>query len=261
MKILVPVKQVPDLVEELEIDATGRSLNREFLRFKLNEFDEHALEEALLLKEQHGGEVAVVTLDTADADNVLFTAIAKGADKVYKIHGNFSQKDGFPDEGIDSHAAAKLFAAAAKKIGFDLILTGVQAADDRDGQVGVLTASFLGLPHVSVVTGIRVEGTNAIIHKEYAGGVMAEFEVVLPAVFGIQAARQTPRYAPVSKVRQAMKTSKIEIEDAGEIPVSNGSVVKRMFKPESAHRAEMINGSAEEVAGKIVDVLKGKGLL
>src|SRR3990167_3259522 len=82
MKILVPMKQVPDLVEELEIDSSGKRLNRDFLKFKLNEFDEHALEEALLLKEQHGGEVVVVTLDMAEADNLLFTAIAKGADKI-----------------------------------------------------------------------------------------------------------------------------------------------------------------------------------
>ena len=254
MKILVPMKQVPDLVEELEIDSNGKRLNRDFLKFKLNEFDEHALEEALLLKEQHGGEVVVVTLDMAEADNLLFTAIAKGADKIFKIPGNC-------DEGIDCHSAAQMFATAAKSIGFDLILTGVQAADDRDGQVGMLLAAFLGLPHVSVVTGLSLEGASAIVHKEYAGGVMAEFEVVLPAVFGIQAARHTPRYAPVSKVRQAWKTSKIETVDGGTVPASNGSVVNRMFKPESGKRAELIEGSPDDVAGKIVDLLKSRGLL
>lgn len=254
MKILVPVKQVPDLVEELEIDASGKDLNRDILKFKLNEFDEHAVEEALLLKEQKEGEVTVMTLHAADADMVLFTAIAKGADKGVKIQGNF-------DETMSCHAVAKLYADAAKALGFDVILTGVQAADDRDGQVGALMSGYLGLPYVSVITGVQIEGNQATIHKEYSGGVMAEFEVALPAVLGIQAARQTPRYAPISKVRQAMKTAKLETIDAGEIDKTNGSVVKRMFKPEAGSHAEMLEGSPDEVATKLVEFLKGKGLL
>ncbi len=88
---------------------------------------------------------------------------------------------------------------------YDLILTGVQAADDRDGQIGVLLAHYLGMPHVSVVTGVAVSGGKVTVHKEYGGGVIAEFDVSLPAVLGIQAARQTPRYVPVARVRQAMR--------------------------------------------------------
>jgi electron transfer flavoprotein beta subunit len=254
MKILVPVKQVPDLVEELEIDSSGKSLDKDILKFTLNEFDAHALEEALLLKEEKGAEVAVMTLDVADADNILFTAAAKGADTIVKICGSF-------EYGVSSHSTAKAYADAAKSLGFDLILTGVQAADDRDGQVGGLIAAYLGLPYVSVVTGVRIDGSTAIIHKEYAGGMMAELEVALPAVLGIQAARQAPRYAPISKVRQAMKTAKIETVEAGDIAVANGSFIKRMAKPESGSRAEMLEGSPDEVARKIVELIGGKGLL
>lgn len=254
MKIVVPVKQIPDLVEELEIDASGKSLNAEVLKFKLNEFDEHALEEALLLKDEQQGEVTVLTIDAAEADTVLYTALAKGANKVVKLAGDFTAP-------ISSHVLAKMYAAAAKNLGFDIILTGVQAADDRDGQIGGLMAAYLGVPFVGVVTGVKVEGTHAVVHKEYAGGVMAEFEVTLPAVFGIQAARQAPRYAPVSKVRQAMKTAKVEVMEAGGKPSTNGTVVKRMFKPEAASRAEMLEGTGDQVATKVVDLLRGKGLL
>src|SRR3972149_5233014 len=99
MNIVVPVKMVPDLVEELEVDATGRALDRSFLKLRINEFDEHALEEALLLKAKHGGTVTVLALDTGEVDETLFTCLAKGADRAIKITGQF--QDGGP-----SHAAA-----------------------------------------------------------------------------------------------------------------------------------------------------------
>ncbi|HJZ11024.1 MAG TPA: electron transfer flavoprotein subunit beta/FixA family protein, partial [Acidobacteriota bacterium] len=219
MNIIVPLKQVPDLVEELQIDESGRDLNREWLKYKLNEFDEHALEEALLLKEELGGQVTAIALESEEIDKTLFTAAAKGADKLIKITGDFGAT-------VSSRAAAKTLAVAIKNMPYDLILTGVQAADDRDGQLAGLLAHYLNLPHVSVVTGVKVANGRADVHKEYSGGVMAEFEVQLPAVLGIQAARETPRYAPVSRVRQAMKQTSIEEIPAGEISATVGSSVR-----------------------------------
>ncbi len=253
MNIIVAVKQVPDLVEDLEIDAGGRSLDRDWLKFKMNEFDEHALEQALLLKEAHGGRVTVVGLDTGEVDETLYTALAKGADRAVKIVGDF-------ESGLSSRQAARLLAAAVRGMEYDLILTGVQAVDDLDGQVGPLLAATLGVPCVSVVAGVDVHGGSATVKKEFAGGLVAELEVDLPAVLGIQAAAQPPRYAPVSRVRQVMKTASIEEIDAvgvGESPVS----VRRMFKPEAAGRAEMIEGDPEAVAERIVQILREKGVL
>jgi len=255
MEIVVPVKMVPDLVEELEIDAGGRVLDRSFLKFKLNEFDEQAVEEALLLKEKHGGKVTVVALDAAEVDEALFTCLARGAERAVKIKGAF-------EAGVSSHAAAAIFAEALKSIPHDLVLTGVQAADDLDGQLAPLLATKLGLPHVSVVSAVELAagGKAVVVKQEYAGGVMAELEVDLPAVLGIQAAQQSPRYAPVSKVRQLMKTAKLEEIDA---PAGAGRApaVAGLRKPEAAGGAQMIEGSAEEVADKIVALLAEKGLL
>jgi electron transfer flavoprotein beta subunit len=254
MNIVVPVKMVPDLVEELEIDADGRDLDRAMLRLRINEFDEHAVEEALQLKEQHGASVTVIALDTGEVDETLFTCLAKGADRAIKVPGDFA--------GISSHGAAALLAEAIRSLPHDLILTGVQAADDRDGQVGILLAERLGVPHVSVVSGVEpVGGTMVTVRQEYAGGVMAELEVDLPCVLGIQAARQAPRYAPVGKIRQTMKTARLdEMPVAGEIPGS-GSTVRRLAKPESARRAEMLEGSPETVADRLVAILRDKGLV
>ncbi|MFQ5637197.1 MAG: electron transfer flavoprotein subunit beta/FixA family protein [bacterium] len=253
MNILVPVKQVPDLVEELEIDDSGKDLNREWLKYKINEFDDHALEEALQLKEETGGKVTVLALESEGIDKTLFTAAAKGADKLIKINGDFGP-------GTPSHTAAKAFANVIKGLEYDLILTGVQAADDRDGQIAVLLAHYLGLPHVSVVAGVKVEGDKATVHKEYSGGVMGEFEVDLPAVLGIQAARETPRYAAVSRVRQAMRSATLDEVAGGDVSVSAGSRVQRMFKPETGKGAQMLEGSADEIAGKIINIIREKGI-
>lgn len=253
MHIIVAIKQVPDLVEELEVDASGKDLNREWLKYKINEFDDHALEEALLLKEDGQAEVTAIALESDGIDKILFTAAAKGADRLVKISGDFGPS-------VPSHVAAKILAGAISDMDFDLILTGVQAADDRDGQIPGLLAGYLDVPQVGVVTGVTLENGKATVRKEYAGGVMAELEVDLPAVLGIQAARQMPRYAPVSRVRQMMKKAKIEEVQAGEPGVGAGSEITRMFKPEKASRAEMLEGSPDEIANKIVSVLAEMGV-
>lgn len=253
MNIIVPIKQVPDLVEELEIDDSGKDLNRDWLKYKINEFDDHALEEGLCLKEDVGGTVTAIGLDSQDIDKTLFTAAAKGADKLIKVIGDFSQS-------ISSHEAAKVLAGVIQVMEYDLILTGVQAADDRDGQIGVLLAHYLGLPHVSVVTGVQIVGNSATVHKEYSGGVMGEFTVELPAVLGIQAARQTPRYAPVSRVRQAMRSTDLEEVATSSVEVQVSSSILSMSKPEKGQGAQMIEGSSQEVADQILNILNEKGI-
>jgi len=254
MNIIVPVKQVPDLVEELEINSDETDLEREMLKYKMNEWDESALEEALQLKELYGGTVQVLTVATGDVDEMLFTCAAKGTDRVAKINGDF-------EEHHDSHTLARALAAAIREQPYDLILTGVQAADDLDGQVGVLLATYLGIPHISVVSGIEVEALTrtATVHQEYAGGIMATFEVDLPAVFGVQASRAIPRYAPVSRVRQAMKTTHIE-EIEATTPTGAGVVVRRMFKPESTEHAEMLEGDTDEIVNRVIEILRERGI-
>ena len=256
MEIIVAVKQVPDLIEELEINEEGTGLDPDLLSFVLNEFDDHALEEALLLKEEVGGSVTVIGVDTTDElDQALYTAIAKGADRAVKLVGDFEE------EGLSSHAMARLLADAIGGMAYDLILVGVQAADDLDGQIAPMLATHLGLPYVGVVTGVQVQDGTATVHKEFWGGIMAELEVTLPAVLGIQAARQPPRYAPVSRVRQAMKSATIEEIEVDEVPEVPVAPVRRMFKPEATGRAEIIEGDEETVAERILEILQERGIM
>ena len=255
MNIVVAIKHVPSLVDELELNDDGTDLDFDSIDFTLNEWDEQAIEEAVLIKEASGGTVTVVGVDLIEElDGILHTALAKGVDQVAKIVGDF-------EPGVDSHTQAQLLVDAIKDMSPDIILSGVQAPDDRDGQIPPMLAAHLDMPYVGVVTGVTVAGGQATIHKEYAGGVMAEFEVELPMVVGIQAASQPPRYAPISKVRQMAKTVTIDEIEADDDGPGAGSTVRQMAPPVSTGHAEMIEGDAEEVAERLVEIIKERGLL
>src|SRR5262245_8929973 len=144
MHYIVPMKQVPDLVEELELNDQETDLNYETVKYKVNEFDEQALEEALQLKAETGGRVTVKGCEGEETDKILFAALAKGADRAIKITGDFNG-------AAATHTVARAMADVIRNQPHDLILTGVQAVDDRDGQLGALLAGYLGVPQVSVV--------------------------------------------------------------------------------------------------------------
>jgi electron transfer flavoprotein beta subunit len=253
MKIAVPIKFVPDLVEELTIDPSGTALDTTWLRLIINEFDDHSVEQAILLKERGGGQVTVITIDSEGADDFLFAAAAKGADQLIKLSGDFSN--------ANNHALARAYADMLKELKPDLILTGVQANNDLDGSVGPLLAENLGLPYVGYVAGLTVTGDAVVARKEYSGGLVAEVEVKLPAVLGIQASEQPPRYVAYSKIRQVMGTAKIEQQSIAGLDLSGGTAITRMYQPEVATRATMLEGGADEVADKLVNIFKELGTL
>ncbi len=253
MELIVLLKTVPDLAEELEIDDDGTGLATEWLTWVASEWDEYAIEEALQLKEASGATVTCLALDTGSVDELLATCLARGADRVLKV-GTF-------DRPPDSHTAARAFAAALGGLSYDLVLTGVQAIDDIDGQVGPLLGAALDLPHVSVVTHITLaaDGKSATVNQEYAGGIVGEFEVDLPAVLGVQTSREVPRYAPVSRVRQLLKTAEIGHLDAP-ADGSSGLVIEAMEIPRADHQAEMIGGNADAIAARLAEILRERGL-
>jgi len=260
MHILVLLKMVPDVVEDLEVAPDGKALDQDYLRMIPNESDDHALEQALLLKERHGGKLTVLALDAPEVDDALFAASAKGADRILKVTGL--------DAGFGTRQAAQVFARAiAEQPGIlpvDLILTGVQAIDDLDGLVAPLVADELRLPYLGIITGISMDPSGNAVRaiKEFPAGVRAEFEVRLPAVLGIQAAEKPPRYVPVAKVRAAAKSVRIEsaplptLADGG-WPLVN---VMQMNHNEPVGHAEMLEGAAEQVSDRLCAVLAERGL-
>lgn len=254
MNIAAIFKMVPDLVEELEISASGDALDMTWIRLIINELDDHALEQAILLKERGSAQVTIIAPDGEGTDDVLFTAAAKGADRLVKLAGDF-------EEGVNNHALARAMAPVLKELQPDLVLTGVQAHNDLDGSVGPLLAEYLGMPYIGYISGVKLDDGKCIARKEYPGGLIAEMEVSLPAVLGIQSAEKPPRYVAVSKVRQAMKTASIEERDASELDPSGGLDVSRMFQPEVGERATMIDGDEDEIATRLVEIFKEIGVL
>jgi electron transfer flavoprotein beta subunit len=253
MNIVVLAKLVPDLVEELEIDDSGTALDMTWLRLIINELDDHAIEQSILLKEKTGAHVTVVAPDFEDIDDILFTASAKGADRLIKILGDY-------ESGINNHALARALVPVLRSLEPDLILSGVQANNDLDGSIGPLLAGYLNLPYVGYVAGVTLTDGQATIKKEYPGGLIAEMAVKLPAVLGIQAAEEPPRYVAVSKVRQAMKTSEVKEVEAGDFDLKGGPTINRMYQPEVGEGATMLEGSLDEIADQLIGILKELGV-
>jgi electron transfer flavoprotein beta subunit len=254
MRVVVPVKFVPDLVEELVIDESGVTLDSMELILCLNEFDDHAIEQAILLKERDGSQVTIIAPGLEEADNVLFNAAAKGADQLVRLAGDF-------DENMSSHAYARILTPIMRDLEPDLILTGVQAHNDLDGQLGALLAEYLKFPYVGYVASVKSVNGKAEVRKEYPGGLMVKLEVNLPAVFGIQVAEQPPRYVAFSRVRQAMKTTAIEERTAIDPDHTGAPDVSRLFQPVSSKRATMIEGEADVIAARLIAILTERSYL
>ncbi len=259
MNIVVLIRMVPDVVEELEVAPDGKSLDTEYLRMIVSESDDHALEEALILKDRHGGKVTALALEAPEVDDVLFGALAKGADRAIKIVGTGT--------GGSTHASASIFAEAIRQDpdlkSADLILTGTQAIDDLDGLIAPLVSHRIGLPFLGIVTGLTCDasGKIATVTREFPNSVRGEFEIPLPAVVGVQAAEKPPRYVPVAKVRAVMKSQSIATQAAQTDPAAFKLELIEMAKPVVAAHAEMIEGSPEQAAGKLCAILGERGLL
>uniref|UniRef100_A0A7C2BF40 Electron transfer flavoprotein subunit beta/FixA family protein n=1 Tax=Thermomicrobium roseum TaxID=500 RepID=A0A7C2BF40_THERO len=255
MTIVVVMEQVPDVVEELAIAPSGTDLDRDAVSYVVNEYDDHALEEALLLAEATGDEVVAVGIDTTgELDQALYTALAKGARRAIKLTGDF--------EGtwLSTRAAARLLVPVIQELEPRLVLTGVQAPDDLDGQLAPTLAALLGWPHASVVIGSQLVDGALQVRKELWGGMTMTLELELPAVLGVQAARQAPRYVPISRVRQVMREATIETRDV-ETSGDLAPAIMRLRFPEEAGQAEILTGSASEIADRIIELLRARGLL
>ncbi|MDK1018401.1 MAG: electron transfer flavoprotein subunit beta/FixA family protein [Actinomycetota bacterium] len=254
MKIAVLMRAVPDPVEELEIGDDGVDLDRDFLGYVLNEFDDHALEEGLLLREETGGSLTAYAIGTADeVTQMLHTAIAKGADSAKQLGEDL--------DVIDAHAQAAAFVDAVRDTGFDLILSGVQASDELDGQVAMLVAAALGLPHISVVVSATPHEAGLKVTKEYWAGITAEYEIDLPAVLGVQTAREAPRYVAVARIRQAQESGALESLDLDQPDPAGRIRVTAMRLSETGDGAEMIEGDEEAAAERVYEILASAGVV
>jgi electron transfer flavoprotein beta subunit len=260
MEILVCVKRVPDSAEnEISVGPNGTDIRRDDLVYSVNEWDNYAVEEAIQIVERDGGNVTVVSVGDAEAEEVVRREMAMGA-----AQGILLTDDTF--EGSDGLGVATILAAAARKGQYDLILTGAQA-DDGGAQVGGMLAALLDQPYASLVNRIEVKGDKSLrIGREIEGGAQEISDIEMPCVLSIQTGINEPRYVGIRGIRKVASVE-IPVLDAAALGVDSAAVgaagakVKRAdyFVPAAGAGAEMIEGSTEEVAGKLVDLLKAKG--
>ncbi len=251
MNIVVAIKHIPSIADDLPVK--GNNLDFDSVDFVLNEFDEQSIEQGVLVKEACAGSVTVIGVDPiGELDSILHLALAKGADKAVKIAAD--------EPGTDSHMQAKWLAEAIRGMSPDIIFAGVQASNDLDGQIGPMLAAYLDLPYVGGVSSVEVSGNIATVNKEFAGGEGARYAIRLPAVIGVQAASKPPRYAPISKVRQVAQSATIERLRAASDGAATGLAIRNIAPPVATDHAEMITGSSKEVAARLVELLKSKGL-
>lgn len=255
MKFAVILRQVPDVVEELVIAEDGVSLSEDDVMYITNELDEHALEQALILKARTGGTVTAMGVGGEAAKDALATSVAKGADEAVFVPLDFKARG-------DNHVLSAHLAAVLKAGGYDLILTGVQATDQLDAGLGGLLAARLAMPYVGGLAGVQVDsgGRKALVRKEYPGGLLGVMEVALPAVLGIQSSEQPPRYVAVGKVMQTRKTLQVK-EVRAPVPDVKGLHITKLLKPEAGAKAKMLEGDVGHVAAAIASLLKESGLL
>ena len=253
MQVAVILRLVPDTGEELEIGETGLDIDREWIGIKLSEFDDQALEEAVLLKERSGVTVTAIALGGDGADRMLQTAIARGADKVLRIDHDI-------EDTRDSARLASVYSDAVRQIGADLVLTGVMTPEDTLGQLAGSLAGKLGWPAFNAVTSVSAADGGVHVRQEYSGGRAAVFAVSGPAVIGVQSASQAPRYVAGSKLRQAAGTPIAAQTIASSVPATEARFTA--LKPvETSGQATAIEGDAKAIATQIVGLLSGKGLI
>ena len=261
MEILVCIKRVPDTEEsDIEVNADGSAIQLDDLVYSVNEWDNYAVEEAVQLVDEHGGSVTVVTVgDDDESEEVLRREMAMGAN-----NGLLLLDHAF--KGADGKGIATILKAAVEKGHYDLIMTGAQS-DTGAGQVGGMLAAMLDYPYASLVNSVEVIADRKLkVGREIEEGNQEMNEIDLPCVLSIQTGINEPRYVTIRGIRK-VSSVEIPIQGASDLGISGDSVganaarVKRLdyFVPELGEGAEMLEGDTEEIAAKLIEMLKAKG--
>lgn len=258
MKIAVCIKQVPDTETRLRIAEDGRWLDENDLKYRTNESDEHAIEEALQIAAKTGGEVVVISLGPDRAKEALRKALALDAARAVHLVDEAFQ-------GGDSAATARALAAVVEQEGADLVLTGSQSDDVGYGATASILAGRLGWPHAWLVMGLEVEedGKSAKVTREMESGMNEIFRLQLPAVIEVQAGINHPRYPTLRGIMKAKKKpmSTPSPADLGLDASAIGSAGSRIeivdvAFPDTGAGAELIEGDAAAAAAALVEKLQ-----
>jgi len=249
MNMLVILKQTFDTEERITIE-NGQIINEENVQLIINPYDEYAVEEAVQLKEKHGGEVTVITIGSPEAESALRTALAMGADKAVLIENE--------DRPLDEYSIAKVLAAAIKDREYDVILGGNMSVDNGAAQVGPRVAEELGIPHISSITKLEIDGESVQVQRDVEGDV----EIItssLPILVTAQQGLNEPRYPSLPGIRKAKNKpfERLSIEDLGvsEDHLRPKSQVLDHYLPPKKEAGRILAGDLKAQVGELVQIL------
>jgi electron transfer flavoprotein beta subunit len=256
MKIAVCIKQVPTREWQPRLNDAKTWIRDQDASFEMNEPDAYALEEALRLKEKHGGEVVVCSAGPARVAQVIREALARGADRAIHVEDDaLASADAFVTSGA--------LAAAMNDERFDLVLTGLQSDDQGFAQVGVILAERLGMPHATIIMEVQIQGEGAPasnggaalkVKRELEGGWFQWIAMPLPAVLTIQSGINQLRYATLKGIMAAKKK---EIRKAASPSASAPKQkIVSLYVPEKGKKTQLISGSPAEAAKELVRRLR-----
>ncbi len=247
MKIAVCIKQVVSREWQVRVNDDKTWVRDQDAAWELNEPDAYALEEALRLKEKHGGEVIVVSAGPARVTQVIREALARGADRAIHVDGDHLAT-------ADAFTAADALAAAIKDEACDLVLTGLQSDDQGFAQVGVILAERLGMAHSTIIMEVQVDGSTLKVKRELEGGWFQWISMPLPAVLTIQSGINQLRYATLKGI-MAAKKKEIKAVAAPAAAAARQRIVS-IYVPEKTKATRLIGGTPAEAAAELVRVLR-----
>lgn len=252
MKILVCIKQVPDMESRFKVADSGKWYHTADLAWRMNEYDEYAVEQAVKVKEQvKDADLTVLSIGSGQVKETMKKALAMGCDRGIHIQ----------DEAVfnkEPYQVAGIIAEYAKDKNFDLIFTGMQSQDRGSAQVGILVAEMLAIPSVSTIVEFEYNAGEAAVSRELEGGIKAKITVKIPALFTCQLGLNTPRYPTLPNIMKAKKKELLTIPVEDLLHVDARLETRKMYLPEKKAGGIILEGEVSELADKLIAILKEK---
>ena len=259
MKIMVCLKQVPHSDARLEVRSDGGWIQEEGIKFEINSYDTYALEEALRIKDAGEADVFAVSIGPDRVGQTLRTALGMGADRA--IHVKDPEADGSDPLGV-----AKILAAVAKAESPDLILMGMMSDDGNFSAVPLMLAELVGVPHTTAAVKVERSNGSLKVDREIEGGAHEVQELQAPCLIGVQTGINQVRYASLKGI-MAAKKKPMDVKTLGDLGVTDAGAgaarikIEKISAPQKGEGAQMIEGSADEIASQLVGKIKELGLL
>jgi len=252
MKILVCIKQVPDMESKFKVAASGRWYDTADLAWRMNEYDEYAVEQAVQLKEQvKDADLTVLCIGPERVKETMKKALAMGCDRGAHIaDDNYADKEPFEIAGI--------IAEYARERQFDLIFTGLQSQDRGSAQVGILVAEMLGLPSISTIVDFRYADGGIETKRELEGGIKAVVKAKTPALVTCQLGLNSPRYPTLPNIMKAKKKELLSVPVADLLKVDSRQETAKMYFPEKKGGGLVLEGEVGQLADRLIQILKEK---